>query len=151
MWKVVLMDTEMDVLLSVDIISKLCLWHCFGCLDNCLRGELPPGYFPPPPDKCSPGWFSPWLLPSRQSPPEQNCPPDSCCPDNCPHGKLPPDNRPLDDCSRTFTPKIIDKYDPGNCPRGKLPFRWFVAYIIVPRKTDPKNIVPLVFVLCGLN
>ena len=29
-------------------------------------------------------------------------------------------NWPLDDCSRTITPKKIDKYAPGNCPQGKL-------------------------------
>ena len=29
----------------------------------------------------------------------------------------------------------------GNCPRGKLLFGWFVAYIIPPMKTVPRNIV----------
>ena len=63
--------------------------------------------------------------------------------ENCPRGKLPPDNYPLDDGSQKITPKIIAawQYPSGNCLWGKLLFGWFVAYIIPPRKTAPRNIV----------
>ena len=65
-------------------------------------------------------------------------------PDNCSREKLFPgqvsrkENCPLDDCSRKITQKIIA---PWKLPQGKMPFGWFVAYIIPPRKTAPRNIV----------
>ena len=86
------------------------------------RGKLPPG------------WLSHGKLPLRITFHKENCP----------RGKLPPDNYPLDDGSQKITPKIIAawQYPSGNCLWGKLLFGWFVAYIIPPRKTAPRNIVP---------
>ena len=80
----------------------------------------------------------------RTTAPEENCPPVNCRPDNFPRGKFPLRQLTSRESSWTITPVIIAprQYPPVNCPRGKLSFRWFAVYIIPPRKTDPRNIIP---------
>ena len=69
---------------------------------------------------------TPWRIPPLDDCPQDYCPPPL---DNCLRGKLPPDNCPLDDCSRKMTPLIIApwQYPPGNCPRGKIAF-WMIYF-----------------------
>ena len=113
-------------------------------LDNCPLYDCSPDYWPRTMDP----------LPPRTITSEENCPrkiapgllppPAISSEDKCCRVKLPLGNCALDDCARKITPKIIVpwQYPPRNCPRGKLSFKWFAAYIIPPRKTDPRNIIP---------
>ena len=66
------------------------------------------------------------------------------CPENCPRTSTPeescpPDNCPLDEWSWTITPKIIA---PCKLPLRKIVFLMICSYIIVPKKTAPKEHCP---------
>ena len=106
------------------------------------------------PDNFPPRKIGPWATTSemiasriialRTIAPEDNCP-RIIAPLTIPSEEnFPLKNRPLDDCSRTVSPKIIApwQYPTGNGHRGKLSFGRFVVYIVTPRKTASQERCP---------
>ena len=104
--------------LSKSVFDTNGVWAIFpkeNCLlDNCTLDDCPKDYF-------LPGQLLPRIIA-----PEENCPPGWL-----PPGWLLPENYPKD-----IWPLAIP---PRNC--NQVPFGWFVAYIIAPWKTPPRNIV----------